>query len=953
MNLPIEVQIGVYSDNENLMITPKSTRFESLQELKSYLEITRERYDLDPILHVRLNDKSQSYLIGNNSNYAANEFLKEVYYHYENQNIMENKEENQIIGGKIKDIAEKSLTDKNYLYLFDQGTRNAIEIYLKVTPKTEPLKLEQEDFIALAKRWENEMNHPTEMSKGMTRNDIMEQVANNYSNADYLIIQKIQNQNKELNLSERSTEIPEINTLVKLSYDEDYRVRIGVAENPKIKEHKNINPNTDTMDIETKYSTAKDPNTPVEVLKKLAKDWNNEVREQVASNKNTPAETLSELIKDKVFNIKETQKENPHMPIEAIKDILGDLEEEYDNRGVRKIVAENPNTPIETLKELAKDLDFDVRRNVAENTNTPIETLIELSKDEEGFVRATVAENPNTPINTLLKLSKDDDYDVRERVAENPKIKEQGFSNIIDEYDFNTQDESFSQRYEEEIEATSVGFQIEDAIDNEWEFPMYSAAQNLPKGWKWEMHGDSSGSLLSPSLKNYFEFDFPTNEYRDSYDKEWTKIPYKNFEIFKNFAEEIILKQGLDNHPIRPLNPPLSEKEKHDLKVFINGQEETFKLSDVITEIKNSFNLEEKAYLREKLLREFNQNEFNFFDFKEKSNISMESIEKVDNFYNQFNKEHYTPVSEEDLELYGEDYGNIYVDRNFLTKVDEFLKAIHNDDNLRTEINEVYWSIKNQQNNINKNTKTMENTKDFNQVEYLKNQMKYLGFGESEKLHKDLENGINSSEKQFEIKTTSDKTLPGNNVDFTLKFNKSEKGGIFLNSYNATLTNDKGERSHNFSAKNNPFTAKEAVNLLEGRTVKTELSTKDGVEFPAFVKLNFSEKNQYDNYKMQVFNENYGVDTAKIVDNSKLIFDKPEYRDNTIKSLEKGNVVKVKFEHEGNTIEGKAVLNPQYKNISLYDNDMNRVNTNKPIQGMEQDAHEKNQVRQQGKSRGI
>jgi len=87
------------------------------------------------------------------------------------------------------------------------------------------------------------------------------------------------------------------------------------------------------------------------------------------------------------------------------------------------------------------------------------------------------------------------------------------------------------------------------------------------------------------------------------------------------------------------------------------------------------------------------------------------------------------------------------------------------------------------------NINNMETQKEFNQVQYLKDQLKYLGFGESEKLHKDLESGINSNEKSFEIKTTSDKTLPENKVDFNIKFNKSEKGGVFLNSYSATLSN--------------------------------------------------------------------------------------------------------------------------------------------------------------------
>lgn len=46
------------------------------------------------------------------------------------------------------------------------------------------------------------------------------------------------------------------------------------------------------------------------------------------------------------------------------------------------------------------------------------------------------------------------------------------------------------------------------------------------------------------------------------------------------------------------------------------------------------------------------------------------------------------------------------------------------------------------------------------------------------------------------------------------------------------------------------------------------------------------------------------------------------------------------------------MLNPQYKNLNLYDKDMNELNTNKPLQGLEQDnSHEKNNVRQQNISR--
>ena len=64
--------------------------------------------------------------------------------------------------------------------------------------------------------------------------------------------------------------------------------------------------------------------------------------------------------------------------------------------------------------------------------------------------------------------------------------------------------------------------------------------------------------------------------------------------------------------------------------------------------------------------------------------------------------------------------------------------------------------------------------------------------------------------------------------------------------------------------------------------------------------------------------------------------------------MEKGNIVKVKFEQDDKVKEGKAILNPQNRNLKLYDSDMNRINTNKPLEGIEQESkHEKANVKEQ------
>lgn len=248
--------------------------------------------------------------------------------------------------------------------------------------------------------------------------------------------------------------------------------------------------------------------------------------------------------------------------------------------------------------------------------------------------------------------------------------------------------------------------------------------------------------------------------------------------------------------------------------------------------------------------------------------------------------------------------------------------------------------------------------KDQEQLQHHKEQLKYLGFGEGEKLRKDLKDGIDSHQRNFEIHTVSNKTQLGNTVSFAIKYARLDQGEIFLNSYDGHLTNSKGDNIlQNFKVtKDNHFSAKEAINLLEGRAVKIEYTNPlTDIREQAFVKLNLSEeKNTSGNYDFQTFHQNYGVNTRQIVEKSNLIFDRPELKENVIKSLEKGDIVNVKMSMENKTIQLNAVLNPQYKTLNLYDSDMNRINTNKPLQGLENtQVQEKSNVRQQSMSRGI
>ena len=251
-----------------------------------------------------------------------------------------------------------------------------------------------------------------------------------------------------------------------------------------------------------------------------------------------------------------------------------------------------------------------------------------------------------------------------------------------------------------------------------------------------------------------------------------------------------------------------------------------------------------------------------------------------------------------------------------------------------------------------------------NQLNYLKNQVKYLGLGEDTKLHKNLENAILSPEDKVTVRTEynyPDRLMKGNTVSFDLNLTKTEQGGVFLNSYRANLTTKNGEeRSQTFKVqKENSVTAKEAINLLEGRSVKIEHDVVDKEtgelsRTESFIKLNMKEpKTDYGNYKYEWYNKNaYGVDIDNIMQKSNLTFANDIERERTKKHLEKGNITQVTFQQENRQIQGFAVLNPQWKMLNLYDSAMNRVTIqNQLVKPEVTQAQQKNNVSEHSISR--
>jgi hypothetical protein len=152
---------------------------------------------------------------------------------------------------------------------------------------------------------------------------------------------------------------------------------------------------------------------------------------------------------------------------------------------------------------------------------------------------------------------------------------------------------------------------------------------------------------------------------------------------------------------------------------------------------------------------------------------------------------------------------------------------------------------------------------------------------------------------------------------------------FFFNKYDAALQNGKPEldKIQSFYVnKGNGVTAKEAFNLLEGRSVHKDLLNKEGQKYSAWLKIDFDNSDDKGNFKLKQFSEQYGYDLEKTLANYPIKeLSDPEQKTQLLNSLQKGNAQQVTIEKAGK--EGKYYIEavPQFKNINVYDQKMHMV----------------------------
>ena len=223
-------------------------------------------------------------------------------------------------------------------------------------------------------------------------------------------------------------------------------------------------------------------------------------------------------------------------------------------------------------------------------------------------------------------------------------------------------------------------------------------------------------------------------------------------------------------------------------------------------------------------------------------------------------------------------------------------------------------------------------------LDYLKNSLKYLGFGD--KLNDVLEKAIRQELPKFTITLNNTISPPGSAkedtveryfIRYDLSFSKSKESDMyFLNQYHAKLLKPHTpEREQIFTLNNgNWTTAKEAYNLLSGRSVNKDIPGKDADagKVNVWTKFDLDVKDARGNYPVKYYYPNYGYDLDQALAKYPIPdLNDPEKKTNLINSTKKGDLALAELMLNGKKVAVFIAANPEMKGLDIYDKKMHPV----------------------------
>ena len=211
-------------------------------------------------------------------------------------------------------------------------------------------------------------------------------------------------------------------------------------------------------------------------------------------------------------------------------------------------------------------------------------------------------------------------------------------------------------------------------------------------------------------------------------------------------------------------------------------------------------------------------------------------------------------------------------------------------------------------------------------LEFLNDDLKYLGFGERSMLNQHLEEQVLRKQPSFELFTEAFFDAD-TKLETKLYFTRSKQSDFyFLNKYEALLryAGEPGkDRMQTFYInKGRGITLKESFNLLQGRAVFKNLTTKDGEQYTAWLQLIFKIKDKNNNY---IYNRIRPGAQPGQYDLGKALEKYPiremgleNTRISLIRSLQRGNCHLVTFENTKKMERTFIEANPAAKTINIY-----------------------------------
>jgi hypothetical protein len=232
-----------------------------------------------------------------------------------------------------------------------------------------------------------------------------------------------------------------------------------------------------------------------------------------------------------------------------------------------------------------------------------------------------------------------------------------------------------------------------------------------------------------------------------------------------------------------------------------------------------------------------------------------------------------------------------------------------------------------------KNSIAMEiNMKNY---DYLKNQVKFMGFGED--LDKAIKEKMESGAPEFIL--SYEAKFGKGEINTDLHFGKSNGGELyFFNRVDMTFRQpgmEEALKQTYFIGKENNYTLKERYNMLDGRAVYKELNKLAPVgegedrkykatdqTYKAWKELDFKQTDARGNFltKTMFWNHEKAIQKYPIKE-----LETPYDRSRLLASLEKGNITKMTAIKDGEEIKGATVAKPRQEDFDFYDSNNQRM----------------------------